>query len=55
MGLDDDSYAELRAGLVEHEEVRWDRQIEADSAAGKLDSLIEEGLAEDRAGTTAPL
>jgi hypothetical protein len=53
--LDDDSFAELRAWFLEYEEVRWDRQIEADSAAGRLDSLIEEALAEDRAGKTTPL
>ena len=53
--LNDDSFAELRAWFVEYEEARWDRQIEADSAAGKLDSLIEEALAEDRAGKTTPL
>ncbi|MCY3024017.1 MAG: hypothetical protein NTW87_33985 [Planctomycetota bacterium] len=28
----------------------WDRQIKADSAAGKLDFLVEEALAEKRTG-----
>jgi hypothetical protein len=31
---------------------RWDRQIEADAAAGKLDFLADEAPAEHRAGKT---
>ncbi len=34
---------------------RWDRQIEADAKAGKLDKLAEEALAEFKAGRTKPL
>jgi hypothetical protein len=33
----------------------WDRQIEADAAAGKLDHLAREALAEHKAGRTKPL
>jgi hypothetical protein len=33
----------------------WDRQIEADSKAGKLDRLIEKSLAEHEAGKSRPL
>ena len=50
--LDDVSFAELRDWFIEYEQARWDRQIAADSAAGKLDWLIEEGRAEHRAGKT---
>ena len=52
--LDDASFAELRDWFIEYEHARWDRQIEADSAAGKLDWLIEEALEEHRAGKTTP-
>lgn len=47
--LDDDSFAELREWFTEYEQARWDRQIETDSTTGRLDSLVEEALAEDRA------
>jgi hypothetical protein len=48
--LDDASFAELRDWFIEYEHARWDRQIEADSAAGKLDWLIDEALGEHRRG-----
>jgi len=41
-------FAELQAE-------RWDRQIEADAKAGKLDRLVEEALADHQAGRTRPL
>ncbi|MBZ9873011.1 hypothetical protein LB542_19370 [Mesorhizobium sp. BR1-1-9] len=34
---------------------RWDRQIEADAKAGRLDKLAEQALADHRAGRTRPL
>ena len=39
----------------QYEHARWDQQIAADSKAGKFDSLINEALAEHRAGKTKPL
>jgi len=33
----------------------WDKQIEADVAAGKLDSLARQALAEHKAGRTKAL
>ncbi|MER8827876.1 hypothetical protein NKH73_17220 [Mesorhizobium sp. M0938] len=33
----------------------WDRQIEADAKAGRLDRLAEQALADHRAGRTRPL
>lgn len=33
----------------------WDRQIERDAAAGKLDRLADEARAEHAAGKTKPL
>jgi hypothetical protein len=34
---------------------QWDRQMEADSNAGKLDKLAEKALEHHRAGRTRPL
>jgi hypothetical protein len=53
--LDNQSFAALRVWFIEYESARWDRQIATDSKAGKLDFLIDEALAEHRAGTTKPL
>ena len=44
-------YAELVHWLNELEWDKWDRQIEADSAAGKLDFLKERALEAKRNGT----
>ncbi|CDX20709.1 hypothetical protein LCM4577_28915 [Mesorhizobium sp. LCM 4577] len=33
----------------------WDKQIEADARAGRLDKLAEQALADHRAGRTRPL
>lgn len=43
-----DWFAELQADL-------WDRQIEDDVKAGRLDELAEEALADHREGRTRPL
>ena len=53
--LDDKTFAAFRAWFIEYENLRWDRQIEADAASGKLDPLIKQALAEHRAGKTTPL
>lgn len=45
---------ELSQWLREYEASLWDRQIEADIRAGKLDKLGQEALAELRAGQTRP-
>ncbi len=37
-----DDYAELREWMSELDWSRWDEQIEADSAAGSLDFLVNE-------------
>jgi hypothetical protein len=34
---------------------KWDRQIDADSDAGRLDRLADQALADYRAGKTKPL
>lgn len=53
--LDNQSFAALRNWFIEYEHTRWDHQIATDSEAGKLDFLIDEALAEHRAGKTKPL
>jgi hypothetical protein len=53
--LDNKSFATLRNWFIEYEHARWDRQIATDSETGKLDFMIDEALAEHRAGKTRPL
>ncbi len=38
--------AEFRRWFVKFDEAAWDAQIEADAAAGKLDALAAEAMAE---------
>jgi hypothetical protein len=42
--------AKFRAWFIEFDHLLWDRQIEADSKAGKLDKLAAEALADYKAG-----
>ena len=53
--LDDASFAKLRDWFFEVDQDRWDKKLEADSNAGKLDLLINAALAEHKAGTTRDL
>jgi hypothetical protein len=49
---------ELKAFAVWFEALRsdmWDRQMEVDAKAGRLDKLAEQALADHRAGRTRPL
>ena len=48
--LSSEELARLRAWFEEFDALAWDRQIESDSAAGKLDHFVEESLAEHKAG-----
>ena len=45
-----DELAKFRAWFIEFDHLIWDRQIEADSNAGKLDGLIAEAQADYKAG-----
>ena len=54
-GLSPDELAKFREWFAEFDAQVWDRQIEADAAAGKLDRLIEESMADHKAGKTRPL
>ena len=40
--LPEQEYSEFRHWFLERDWEKWDEQIEADSKAGKLDSLIRE-------------
>lgn len=53
--LSPEELAKLRAWFAEFDAQAWDRQIEADSKAGKLNRLIEQSLAEHKAGKSRPL
>jgi hypothetical protein len=53
--LDHNSFATLRDWLIELDNDRWDKQLEADSNSGKLDFLINTALAEHEAGKTRDL
>jgi len=54
-GLSAQELAELRAWFAEFDWAVWDRQLERDVAAGKLDSLVEKALREHAEGKTKPL
>ena len=41
--------------LAEYRDEQWDRQIEDDVKAGRLDAVAAEVLADHRAGRTRPL
>lgn len=53
--LDNASFSRLRDWFIEFDQSRWDRQIEADSNAVKLDFLINAALVEHQAGKTRDL
>jgi len=46
---------ELRDWLLERDWDQWDRQIEADAAAGKLKDLFDKALAAHRAGESTEI
>jgi len=53
--LPSEEVAELFMWLSEREWESWDREIEADSAAGKLDFLVHEARDEKAKGTLKEL
>ena len=48
--LSEDEYVRLRRWFSERDWQKWDRQIEADSEAGKLEFLIKEAFEEKAKG-----
>jgi len=53
--LSPEDFAKLREWLLEKDWAEWDRQLEADAAAGKLDKLFESAEADHRAGKSREL
>ena len=48
--LSAEELVQLREWLLERDWEMWDRQIERDAAAGKLDELFRKSLIDHRAG-----
>lgn len=53
--LTEPELAEFRNWFAEYDSEAWDRQFEADVAAGKLDRLAERALAQHVRGETTKL
>ena len=53
--LSPQEFTELREWLLEKDWAAWDRQIEEDAAAGKLDELFDKAEADHRAGKSTEL
>jgi hypothetical protein len=53
--LPSEELAELTAWFAERDGDAWDKQIEADARAGKLDALAAKARASHRAGKSRPL
>ena len=54
-GLPKEEFAELVRWLSEKDWTRWDEEIAADSAAGRLDFLLHEALDEKNKGVRKEL
>ena len=50
--LNPDELAAFRAWFRQYDSDEWDREIEEDILAGRLDRLAEEAIAEHKAGRT---
>jgi hypothetical protein len=53
--LNDEEFRAFEARFAELQAERWDRQIEADAKAGRLDRFLEEARTEIAAGEVRPL
>jgi hypothetical protein len=53
--LTPDEFAAFRLWFAEYDAAIWDRQLEQDIAAGKLDHLAEEALRDVREGRATEL
>ena len=53
--LPGDQFSQLHDWIVEKDWEKWDAQIERDSAAGKLDFLVNDALRDVKSGETTPL
>jgi hypothetical protein len=53
--LSPDELAEFRVWFLEYDWAAWDRQLERDVQAGRLDDLADKALRDHAAGKTTPL
>ena len=53
--LSPEDFAALAEWFDEQREIAWDRQIEADASAGRLDALVREAEDDIAAGRARPL
>ena len=53
--LSPEELAQFRAWFLEYDWAAWDRQVERDVQAGRLDALAEKALCDHAAGKTTPL
>lgn len=53
--LSAEEVAKFREWFLEFDWTLWDRQLERDVAAGKLDALADKALRDHAAGKTTPL
>jgi hypothetical protein len=53
--LSPEELAQFRAWFLEFDWAAWDRQLEADIQAGKLDRLVQEARRDHAADKTTPL
>lgn len=53
--LSPEELVQLRAWFLEFDWAAWDRQLEADVQAGKLDRLAQQAHRDHAAGKTTPL
>jgi len=53
--LSPEELQEFRAWFADFNMAQWDRQIERDSNAGRLDHLINKAMEDHRAGRTTDL
>jgi hypothetical protein len=53
--LSPEELAQFRAWFLEYDWTIWDRQIERDAAAGRLDDLAARALRDHAAGKSTPI
>ena len=53
--LSPEELAQFRAWFLEYDWAIWDRQIERDAGAGRLDDLAARALRDHAAGKTTPI
>ena len=50
-----DELAAFRDWFADFDSARWDRQLDRDVAAGRLDALADEAILDQQEGRTKPL